>query len=114
MAKKASVKPEASTVVNSASSAPAAAPAKKTRTPRTKAASAPTDGTRKPAPRSSAKRAADGTTTSHAVVIDLGREDVARLAYSYWEARGYQGGSPVEDWLRAEEELRERVPALNN
>ena len=30
---------------------------------------------------------------------------VARLAYSYWEARGYQGGSPEEDWLRAEQEL---------
>jgi len=33
---------------------------------------------------------------------------VARLAYSYWEARGYQGGSPEADWLRAEQELRVR------
>ena len=33
-------------------------------------------------------------------------DDIARLAYSYWEARGYQGGSPEEDWLRAEQELR--------
>lgn len=33
------------------------------------------------------------------------REEIARLAYSYWEARGYQGGSPEEDWLRAEREL---------
>ena len=31
--------------------------------------------------------------------------DIARLAYSYWEARGYQGGSPEADWLRAEQEL---------
>ncbi len=31
---------------------------------------------------------------------------IAELAYSYWEARGYQGGSPQEDWLRAEQELR--------
>jgi len=30
---------------------------------------------------------------------------IAQLAYSYWEARGYQGGSPEEDWLRAEQEL---------
>ena len=30
---------------------------------------------------------------------------VAQLAYSYWEARGCQGGSPEEDWLRAEREL---------
>jgi hypothetical protein len=28
------------------------------------------------------------------------------MAYSYWEARGYQGGSSEEDWLRAEQELR--------
>jgi hypothetical protein len=34
------------------------------------------------------------------------REEVARLAYLYWEARGCQGGSPEEDWLRAEQELR--------
>jgi hypothetical protein len=33
-------------------------------------------------------------------------EEVARLAYSYWESRGCAGGSPEEDWLRAEEELR--------
>ena len=35
-------------------------------------------------------------------------EAVARLAYSYWEARGCQGGSPEEDWTRAEQELRAR------
>lgn len=33
------------------------------------------------------------------------REDIAMLAYSYWEQRGYQGGSPEEDWFRAELEL---------
>ncbi|HVN03628.1 MAG TPA: DUF2934 domain-containing protein [Bryobacteraceae bacterium] len=33
-------------------------------------------------------------------------DEIAQLAYSYWEARGYQGGSPEEDWLRAEQELR--------
>ena len=32
-------------------------------------------------------------------------EEVARLAYSYWEARGCQGGSPEEDWFRAEQLL---------
>lgn len=36
------------------------------------------------------------------------REDIAVLAYSYWEARGFQGGSPEEDWLRAEQEMRSR------
>jgi hypothetical protein len=36
------------------------------------------------------------------------REEIARLAYSYWEQRGRRGGSPEEDWLRAERELRLR------
>jgi hypothetical protein len=43
-------------------------------------------------------------TARHEPVVD--RETIARLAYSYWEARGYAGGSPEEDWLRAEQELR--------
>jgi hypothetical protein len=33
-------------------------------------------------------------------------DQVAQLAYSYWEARGCEGGSSEEDWLRAEQELR--------
>ncbi len=35
-------------------------------------------------------------------------EQIALLAYSYWEARGRQGGSPEDDWLRAEREFRSR------
>jgi hypothetical protein len=42
-------------------------------------------------------------------VID--RETIALLAYSYWEARGFLGGSPEEDWLRAERELRTGLAA---
>ncbi|HJT87801.1 MAG TPA: DUF2934 domain-containing protein [Bryobacteraceae bacterium] len=37
------------------------------------------------------------------------RSEIARLAYSFWEARGCQGGSPEEDWLRAEQELQKRT-----
>jgi hypothetical protein len=33
-------------------------------------------------------------------------EEIARLAHSYWEDRGCQGGSPEEDWFRAENELK--------
>lgn len=32
--------------------------------------------------------------------------ETARLAYSYWEARGGANGSAEEDWLRAEQELK--------
>ena len=39
------------------------------------------------------------------------RDAIARLAYSYWEARGFVGGSPEEDWLRAEREVRETLAA---
>jgi hypothetical protein len=36
------------------------------------------------------------------------QSEIAELAYSYWEARGGQGGSPWEDWFRAERELRRK------
>jgi hypothetical protein len=47
----------------------------------------------------------DSTRTSKpASTVD--REAIARLAYSYWVARGFAGGSAEEDWLRAEDEIR--------
>ena len=33
-------------------------------------------------------------------------DDIATLAFSYWQRRGYQGGSQQEDWDKAERELR--------
>jgi len=33
------------------------------------------------------------------------QEKVALLAYRYWEERGRRGGSPEEDWYRAEREI---------
>lgn len=33
-------------------------------------------------------------------------EEIAKLAHSYWAARGYTHGSPEEDWVRAEHELK--------
>jgi protein tyrosine phosphatase len=35
-------------------------------------------------------------------------DEIARLAYSYWQDRGYPEGSPQEDWFRAEHELRKQ------
>ncbi len=34
------------------------------------------------------------------------REEIARLAEKYWAERGWPQGSPEQDWLRAEQELR--------
>jgi Protein of unknown function (DUF2934) len=36
-------------------------------------------------------------------------EQIARLAYSYWQARGRPEGSSEENWLRAEAELRKQT-----
>jgi hypothetical protein len=33
-------------------------------------------------------------------------DDIARLAYALWQERG-DGGSPEQDWLEAEQQLRE-------
>jgi len=52
---------------------------------------------------------ASATNNNHEAVVD--RDAIARLAYSYWEARGFVGGSPEEDWLRAEREIRETQAA---
>jgi hypothetical protein len=38
-------------------------------------------------------------------------EEIERLAYAYWEARGGESGSAEEDWLRAESELKASVAA---
>ena len=38
----------------------------------------------------------------------LNHEDIARLAYQFWEERGSPFGSSEIDWLRAEQELQAR------
>jgi len=44
-------------------------------------------------------------TTAYAPAAD----EIAALAYTYWAGRSCQGGSPEEDWLRAEQELRAKT-----
>jgi hypothetical protein len=34
------------------------------------------------------------------------REEIARLAEKFWAERGRPEGSPEQDWLRAEQELK--------
>ena len=65
-----------------------------------------------PAPRRAAKKQQPVATVTEvspvpaSANVPIETEEVAALAYSYWEARGFQGGSQDEDWLRAEHELR--------
>jgi hypothetical protein len=78
----------------------ASAPARKRIVRRVTRAVAPLETASQPAaPKADAPASAGGPSW----------DDVARLAYSYWEARGCQGGSPEEDWARAERELRPLV-----
>jgi hypothetical protein len=78
-------------------SAAAAAPARR------KIATAP----RKPRPAAGTTPAA--TAEAVAAPYSPPQEEIAALAYSYWVTRGYQGGCPEEDWLRAEQELHLRA-----
>lgn len=49
--------------------------------------------------------AAPETETAVEATCAPAESEIAALAYTYWAGRGYQGGSPEEDWLRAEQEL---------
>ncbi len=48
-------------------------------------------------------------TVSEVATYEPTHEEIAERAYLLWEARGCQGGSPEEDWLQAEQELRQRI-----
>jgi hypothetical protein len=47
--------------------------------------------------------AAPSNGAPHAAAVDS--NEIASLAHALWEARGGQGGSPEDDWYRAEQEL---------
>jgi hypothetical protein len=89
-------------------SAAAAAPARRKTPPATKKAAA---GSRE-ASTAAAIEPESTTVKSSAVRYSPTQEEIAALAYSYYATRGYFGGSPEEDWLRAEQELYQRTPAL--
>jgi hypothetical protein len=59
--------------------------------------SEPRNGTAKRS-KPAAKKTAAGPSPS--------REEIARLAEKFWAERGWPIGSPEQDWLRAEQELK--------
>lgn len=87
----------------------------------TAAAAAKAPRTAKPrAPRAQAAHrsrivTSDASSASVAASIENVFEDresaIARIAYGYWEERGRQGGSALEDWARAEHEYRQALAA---
>ena len=60
------------------------------------------------APKETAKRRKPAAKKQTAPVPSTGpsKEEIARLAEKYWAERGWPQGSPEQDWLRAEQELR--------
>ena len=48
------------------------------------------------------------TVAAVAAPVTITHDEISNLAYSYWEARGYQSGNSTEDWARAEAELKGR------
>ena len=95
--------PEKDIVISSASAAAARSrrASTATRTPRSQAAAE--SGSRPARPAEAPAR-----DTTFVAEQALSHEEIARMAYALWEARGCQHGNPEEDWRRAEEELRRR------
>lgn len=56
------------------------------------------------APRAKRAKPANGTTST-----PVGANEISRLAYEIYEARGRTAGSPLEDWLQAEQQLSNRA-----
>ncbi len=54
-------------------------------------------------------------TVSREQVVETDQnEEIARIAYHYWETRGGEDGHALEDWLMAEKEVlrRRNIPAM--
>jgi hypothetical protein len=72
-----------------------------------------TSSTKAPAkPRKAAakKESAGNGAPAHGVTeIKFSHDQVAQLAHRYWTERGRQDGHHLEDWYRAEHELRSRA-----
>ena len=76
--------------------------------------SAVLNGTAGPEPAAPEPASGTGVAETYPDGVDpvIEHEEIARLAYSYWETRGSSGGSAEEDWYRAEEELKGRAAGL--
>jgi hypothetical protein len=53
--------------------------------------------------------AQNGAPANNVTAIRYSHDQVAQLAHRYWNERGRQDGHHLEDWYRAEHELRSRA-----
>jgi len=65
------------------------------------------------APRRMAVRKSGTDASNGASHANVDPSEIARLAHALWEGRGGQGGSPEDDWFRAEQQLRARGATAN-
>jgi hypothetical protein len=106
MAKRKNV--EATEAIPVAATTSVADPKKSTRKSPAKPKSATGNAAHKHHPKMSAEVVIDAQAEPPQATADsvaVSHEEVAKLAYSYWEARGHQDGFAEQDWLRAEREL---------
>ena len=61
-----------------------------------------------PTKRRQDEEATPGDQTTSSRIVE--REEIARRAYERFEGRGREPGHDVEDWLQAENDLRQRKP----
>jgi hypothetical protein len=101
--------PDSELIVSSGAAAPASSRRKSPSKARAKHLAASTESAVE-VPEVAAAQAAQ-TVVMEQPVYEPSYEEIAQLAYLYWEARGCQGGSSEQDWLRAEQELRVRSRA---
>lgn len=87
------------TSAQTSSARPKTAPAKRERSTSAKHSATPSVESVVSAVEEAAAMSSDGSE----------KEAVARLAYSFWEERGFQGGSSEEDWFRAETLVRKKA-----
>ncbi len=102
------------TSVNITPNAASAAPARRktTSAPRARATANSDAVSTEPAPEEPAATPVVTAVSATAIIeYSPSHKEIAALAYTYWEERGYTEGCPEHDWLRAEAELRQRALA---
>ncbi|HEY2859132.1 MAG TPA: DUF2934 domain-containing protein [Terracidiphilus sp.] len=83
-------------------------------TPKKTRTTAPKTATAAKPRKTASKKTADGVTADpvvtngHAAEREQAvlKDEVARLAHTYWQERGHRHGHHIEDWFRAEQELK--------
>jgi hypothetical protein len=69
---------------------------------------APAKARKAPAKKTNILTMPNGTHSNSAAQL-VSHDEVARLAHRFWAERGGQHGKDMDDWFRAEQELRSRA-----